>query len=171
MRHIDLKKIDVPLERGSADGQIVRWNNTTKQWEPVTGVSIDGSGNLILPGSVSAGLPRVVKAVTGSLTAQECRGTLVTNKGQTLDATITLPALAEGLCFTYLAETTVAAYYRFDPNGSEVIRLDGVELTGGYYVGVASAEAGQKLSFTAAYNSAGSLIWDAVSAGPWTAQA
>ena len=54
MRHIDLKKIDVPLERGSADGQIVRWNNTTKQWEPVTGASIDGSGNLVLPGSVSA---------------------------------------------------------------------------------------------------------------------
>jgi hypothetical protein len=129
------------------------------------------TGDLEVGGAVSAGLPRVVKAVTGSLTAQECRGTLVTNKGQTLDATITLPALAEGLCFTYLAETTVAAYYRFDPNGSEVIRLDGVELTGGYYVGVASAEAGQKLSFTAAYNSAGSLIWDAVSAGPWTAQA
>ena len=55
MRHIDLKKIDVPLERGSADGQIVRWNNTTKQWEPVTGASIDGSGNLVLPGAVSAG--------------------------------------------------------------------------------------------------------------------
>ena len=55
MRHIDLKKIDVPLERGSVDGQIVRWNDTTKQWEPVTGATIDGSGNLVLPGSVSAG--------------------------------------------------------------------------------------------------------------------
>lgn len=141
-------------------------------WKIVGGkIKPIGNQDVEIPGSVSAGLPRVVKAVTGSLTAQECRGTLVTNKGQTLDATITLPALAEGLCFTYLAETTVAAYYRFDPNGSEVIRLDGVELTGGYYVGVASAEAGQKLSFTAAYNSAGSLIWDAVSAGPWTAPA
>ena len=141
-------------------------------WKLVGGkIKPIGNQDVEISGAVSAGLPRVVKASTGSLTAQECRGTLVSNKGQTLDATITLPALAEGLCFTYLSETTVAAYYRFDPNGTEVIRLDGVELTGGYYVGVASAEAGQKISFTSCYNSSGSLVWDAVSAGPWTAQA
>lgn len=122
-------------------------------------------------GSVSAGIPRVVKAATGSLSAADLRGCLVSNKGQTDDATISLPAIAEGMHCLVCLETTVAKYWRLDPNGSEVIIFDGTALAGGYYVGIASAVDGAMLSVVARYAET-TLVWDVKTIeATWAAQA
>ena len=128
------------------------------------------TGDLTVHGSVSAGLPRVVKAATGSLSVADLRGCLVSNKGQTDDATISLPAIAEGMHCLVCLETTVAKYWRLDPNASEVIIFDGTTLTGGYYVGIASAVDGAMLSVVARYAET-TLVWDIKTIeGTWAAQ-
>ena len=116
-------------------------------------------GDLVVTGAISGGLKRVEKPATGSLSATECRGTLVTNKGQTDNAVEELPPIFEGASFIVSIETTVAKYWRLDPNGEEVIRFDGTALTGGYYVGIASAAVGAMLVVVAMYSGT-SLVWD-----------
>lgn len=121
--------------------------------------------------SVSAGIPRVTKSATGSLSAQEMRGCLITNKAQTADAVVSLPPVAEGLHGLVCLETTVAKYWRLDPDASEVIIFDGTTLTGGYYVGIASAVAGAMLYVQARYAET-TLIWDIRTISEaWVAQA
>jgi hypothetical protein len=129
------------------------------------------AGDFEVSGSVTAGLPRVEKPATGSLSAAECRGKLVTNKGQTDNATVDLYDIFEGASLIVSIETTVDKYWRLKPKGSEVIRLNGDALTGGYYVGIASAAVGAKLVVFATYSGA-SLVWDITTIdGTWAAQA
>ena len=122
-------------------------------------------------GTVSAGIPRVEKPAGGTLTAQQCMGCLVDTKGQTDDATLKLAPIAEGMHGTLVIETTVAKYYRLDPQDTEIIRFDDTVLTAGYYVGMASAVAGGKLVFMAEYSGT-TLIWDVRTvSGSFAAQA
>ena len=110
-------------------------------------------------GAVSGGLARVEKPAGGTLTAAQCRGFQVGTKGQTDDATLQLPAIFEGAHGILCIEVTVAKYYRLDPQDTEVIVFDDTALTAGYYVGMASCEAGGKLAYMAEYRD-GTLIWD-----------
>lgn len=122
-------------------------------------------------GSVSAGIPRVIKSATGSLSAADMRGCLITNKGQTADALVALPPIAEGLHGLVCLETTVGKYWRLDPDGSEVIIFNDIPLTGGYYVGIASAVDGAEIYVQARYAET-TLIWDIRTiSGTWVAQA
>lgn len=41
------------IETGVSDGQAARWNNTSKRWEPVSGVTL-GTGTLVCTTSISA---------------------------------------------------------------------------------------------------------------------
>ena len=43
------------IETSTVDGAVVRWNNTKKRWEPVTGITINSSGNMTAVGSITAG--------------------------------------------------------------------------------------------------------------------
>lgn len=167
---------------GSIDNRLLRSDGTGGKTVQGSDVTVDDDGNITtagdlsakagtFSGSVSAGIPRVVKAATGSLSAADMRGCLVTNKGQTDDATIALPAIAEGMHCLVCLETTVAKYWRLDPDASEVIIFDGTALTGGYYVGIASAVDGAMLSVVARYAET-TLIWDVQTlVGTWAAQA
>lgn len=113
----------------------------------------------------------ITKASTGSLTTSEMSGLVINNTGQTDDVTLSLDPVAEGLNFIVALTTTVAKYFRLDPNGSEVIIFDGVALTGGYYVGIASAVEGAQIGFYAVKTGASTYKWyvNTIS-GPWAAQ-
>ena len=81
----------------------------------------------------------VVKTSSGSLTADECKGTLINNYGQAADVALALPAAAVGLGFTVCLATTVANYFRFTPDTGEIIALDGASTGADKYIQIASA--------------------------------
>lgn len=114
----------------------------------------------------------VTKATSGTLTASEMDGRMVNNLGQTLDVTITMDPAAKGLHGRIFLSTTVAKYYRLDPNISNCIYLDGTALADGKYVGVASAQAGNCIDYHAWESGTGVYDWafNTVS-GPWAAEA
>lgn len=114
----------------------------------------------------------IVMAATDSLDANECAGTLINNYGQTDDAVISLPAAAAGMSFVIVLGTTVAKYYRLDPNASDSIFLDGTTTGDGKYVGIASAAKGAVISFIAFQTGASSYDWYAAKVnGTWVAEA
>ena len=87
-----------------------------------------------------------------SLTALECSGTLVTNRGWdgTDDQTFTLPAAVAGLKFKFLAVvasgSTADTY--FDPaDGTTKIYLDGTALTDGFQVWTEEIAVGESIVF------------------------
>jgi len=124
------------------------------------------------PGTIRSLIKEVVKASGGSITALDCSGTIVNNYGQSADATLTLPAAATGLSFVVALGTTVAKYYRIDPDAGDQIFLDGTGAGDGKYVGIASAAAGKAISFMAIKTGESSYDWIATTiSGTWAKEA
>ena len=114
----------------------------------------------------------IIMASTHTLDAVECKGTIINNYGQAADAIITLPPCAVGLSFIVLLGTTVANYYRLDPNASDSIFLNGVTTGAGKYVQIASAVQAASISFIAFQTGSGVYNWYASSiSGTWVAEA
>ena len=114
----------------------------------------------------------LTKATSGTLSAYECIKTQINNIGQTDDCLLELPIAIPGLNLRIRLSTTVAKYFRVKPQDTDNIWLDGSPLTDGYYVGVASAYAGNTIYFEVAETATGVYNWDAVTgSGSWTAQA
>lgn len=135
----------------------------------MTGPNYDPSAVAITGGTVK--IPQIVKAATGNLAATEMGGAIINNYGQSDDATLSMAACADGLGFNVLLGTTVAKYYRFDPNGSELIYLDGTSCGAGKYVGIASAVVGAAMSCKAFQTGASAYSWycSAIS-GAWACE-
>uniref|UniRef100_A0A6H1Z7D1 Uncharacterized protein n=1 Tax=viral metagenome TaxID=1070528 RepID=A0A6H1Z7D1_9ZZZZ len=105
---------------------------------------------------------------TDTLTANQCSGGLINNYGQSGDAVITLPEAAAGMHFRVILGTTVANYYRIDPDAGDTIYIDGTADTAGHYIGIASAVAGAALGFTAFQTGAAQFDWYvSVLSGTW----
>jgi len=112
-----------------------------------------------------------IEATTDTITTAQCRGTIINNYGQAGNVVLTLPAAKEGYHIIFILGTTVASYFRIDPNGSDAIYLDGVKDTDGHYVGVASAVAGNSIQFIAFQDGANEWNWAAYTlSGPWVAE-
>jgi hypothetical protein len=106
-----------------------------------------------------------------TLTAAECTGSIINNRGQADDVTLTLPAVAEGLNFVVTLGTTTAHYLHIDPNASEVIYFNGLALTGGYWVGIASCTIGATITFHSFETGAATWAWYAAPVcGDWVYQ-
>jgi hypothetical protein len=92
----------------------------------------------------------VIAPATGNITTAQMKGLIINNYGQTDDAALSLASFTKGLFFTVILGTTVAKYWRLDPNGSELIYLvssgTATSCGAGKYVGIASAAAGATLS-------------------------
>jgi hypothetical protein len=113
-----------------------------------------------------------VEAATDTLTANQCSGGLINNYGQANDAVLTLPAAAAGMNFTVILGTTVAKYFRLDPNASDGIILNGAAIdTDGHYVGIASAVQGAAIGFVAIQTGAAEWNWFASTiSGVWVSE-
>jgi hypothetical protein len=106
-----------------------------------------------------------------TLSVAECTGSIINNYGQADDVTLTLPAAAEGMNFVVILGTTTAHYLHIDPNSSEVIYFNGVALTGGYWVGIASCTIGAIITFTSFQSGASAWSWYAAPVyGDWVYQ-
>lgn len=118
------------------------------------------------------GLPEIIASETQSLSAWQLKGSIVNNYGQAADAVITLAAAAVGLSFIVILGTTVAKYYRLDPNANDSIYLLGTTTGDGKYVGIASAVKGAAISFTSFRSGAATYDWYATPiSGTWVAEA
>ena len=122
-----------------------------------TGAPYNPASVAITEGTVI--IPAIVKAATGNLTAAEMGGATINNYDQADDATLSVAACADGLSFNVILGTTVAKYYRFDPNSTELIYLDGTSCGAGKYVGIASAVAGAAMSCKAFQTGASAYSW------------
>lgn len=99
---------------------------------------------------VGAGMATIVtKASSGALSQAERVNTLITNTGQTGDVTMTIGTILAGEKFNFIANTTVAKYYRLDPDAPGHIYLDGLDCGEGKYIGIASIAKGNILSCAA----------------------
>lgn len=107
-------------------------------------------------------------AATANMTRRQAFGGLINNYNQANDTVITLPAIEKGMNFTVILGTTVAKYFRLDPNASDTIYLDGVADSDGHYCGVVSAAAGNAIQFVAFQTGASTYDWFATTiSGAW----
>lgn len=142
---------------------------------PATGLT--NAASVAITGGTITGTAKgsVTAASTGSLSAAQMKNTIINNYGQTDDATQSLDSFVSGIAFTAVLGTTVAKYWRLDPNGSELIYLvssgTATSCGAGKYVGIASAAAGATLSCVSFQTgaSAYSLLCAPVS-GPWACE-
>ena len=117
-------------------------------------------------------LKEEIEPATDNISADQCRGSIINNYEQADNAVLTLPAIAAGMHFTVILGTTVAKYFRIDPNTSDSIYLDGVTTGDGKYVGVASAAAGNAIQFVAFQTGPSAWDWFAATvSGAWVAEA
>ena len=118
-------------------------------------------------GSVSAKLKTIIKPSTATLTADECKGTLISNYGQSAQNVLSLPPAAEGLSFTAVISTAGAGAFYLSPDGSDRIYLDGTDI-GPARVGMETPAVGAMIAFTAFQTGASSYAWAAQTiAGTW----
>ena len=134
----------------------------------IGGTNFDGSADIEV---VRAKKTETVTITSGAVALTTCYSGILTNYNQSADVAYTLPAAAAGLSFKFFAGTTVAKYVRFTPNASEVIYLDGVAATGGYYIGIASIAAGNSVEFTTFKTGTSAWAWHAHTlSGTWVVQ-
>ena len=114
----------------------------------------------------------IIEAATRTIVAAEMKGQIINNYGQTGDTVLTLDAAFEGAYFTVILGTTVAKYFRLDPNDSDGIILDGAAIdTDGHYVGIASAAKGAAIQFMAIQTGASTYDWFATTiSGAWVSE-
>ena len=112
-------------------------------------------------------LTNITKPSTATLTADECKGTLISNYGQSAQNVLTLPPAAEGLNFTVVISTAGAGAFYLSPDGSDRIYLDGTDI-GPARVGMETPAVGAMIAFTAFQTGASSYAWAAQTiAGTW----
>jgi hypothetical protein len=113
-----------------------------------------------------------IVASSVTITRSQSFGGVLNNYGQTGDAILTLLAIEKGMNFIVALGTTVAKYFRIDPNSTDVIIFDGVVLTGGKYVGITSAAQGAQIQFYSIQTGASTYVWIANTvSGAWVAEA
>ena len=140
----------------------------------IDGGTIDGA----TIGATTAGTVRSKfdpdAVLTGTLTANQCSGGVITNYGQgAADTTILVPTAFEGGNFIVFISTAQAANdYIVDlATGTDVMYLDGVALSAGLGVYLATPAVGNCIQFMAQQTGASTYQWFAVTiSGPWTAQ-
>jgi len=111
----------------------------------------------------------IIKASTGSLTADEVCSTVINNYGQTAANTQTLPTAQAGMSFIAIAGTSGAGAFNIKPATGDKIRFDGTWLDDGDKVSCASPSQGDCIVFTSFTTGASSCDWIAETIrGTWT---
>ncbi len=87
-----------------------------------------------------------IKTASAALVYADCVGGVINNRGQVNDVVLDLPLAVPGMNFTVILGTTVAKYFRLNPDDTDNIYLDGVTTGLGKYIGVPSAVVGNAIS-------------------------
>ncbi len=106
--------------------------------------------------SVSMTATRVEKTSDAVLTADECRGTVITNQGASSEVDLTLYAMTSGARVTIVVEA--AQVIEVGPPSGEAFDLDGTTLDADDCID-SPAVVGSKLVCTRIKNAAGTAIW------------
>jgi hypothetical protein len=118
-------------------------------------------------GAVSGGLARVEVTATGALTAQQCRGTILTNYGMSNPTDTTLYALTESAMMTVSIEEAAQTWSLKPPSG-EAFKLDKTDLDADDEIDCAQA-VGDFLTLKRIRTGAATWQWCAYSGpGAWT---
>lgn len=127
--------------------------------------------NVFGGGGTGTALAEYVPA-SGSLASTYCTNYILNNYGQSGNVTLTLPAAAVGMNFIFIAGSTAAFYYRFDPAGTNSIFMDGITTGNGKYLGLSTVTKGDAIQFIAFKTGASAYDWMAVPIiGAWGAEA
>jgi len=162
---IDFYNYTTTIGRVYGNGE---WVLTSLQNTPVGSVTASTGTFTTLTGNHK----EEVEAASDNIGAIQCRGNIINNYGQAADATLTLPTAVVGLNFTVILGTTVAKYFRLDPQAGDSIYLDGITTGDGKYVGVPSATIGNSLS-CATFQTGATPDYDwlcSTIAGAWAAE-
>jgi len=104
-------------------------------------------------------ITNVIKSSTTTLTADECKGTLINNYGQVDETTLTLPTADEGLNFMAIIGTDGAGSFHLKAGSSDKIYLDGTALDDGDKVSLTTPVVGNAINFTSFQTGASSYDW------------
>ena len=130
----------------------------------ITGGTIDNT-------VIRALLDEDAEPASGTLTANQCSGGLISNYNQSVDCTVTVPTAFAGGNFIVVLSTAVAKYYNLDPTGLEIFVWDGVAQGAGKYIGIANATVGAALQFIAVQTGAAAWTWHVYTvAGAWAVE-
>ena len=80
----DLTDVDMTVGGGPSDGQVIKWNSATNNWEPANDLSGGGGG-----GGTTQNLFETVNADTGTTTASAATDTLIIAGGTNIATAIT----------------------------------------------------------------------------------
>ena len=132
-------------------------------------LATNGSGVPAWGTSIATGITPVTVAATGSLTAAQVNGSLITNYGQGAAATLTLPAAASGYNFIVVVSTTGYALH-IKAGASDKLYLDGVALDDGDKASLAVPALGNTLTCFTFQTGASAYDWICTGGGgaAWT---
>ncbi|MBU4317084.1 MAG: hypothetical protein KKF30_07400 [Proteobacteria bacterium] len=130
---------------------------------------------LVLPASkitdiesfCSGKIKEFIKNATGTLTIEECSGTIINNYGQTAANTQTLPGAIAGLSASVIISSAGVGAFHLKAGAGDKIYLDGVALDDGDKVSIGTPVVGNSLAFFSFQSGASSYDWMVVS-GPST---
>ena len=152
----------------STDNAVPRYDGTDGGGLQNSGVTIDDSDNMDVPGAVTVGgtvtggTSRVEVTSTGSLSDAQVRGTFVTNYGMSVATDTTLPAYSGSTMCTVLVEAG-SQTWSFKPPSGEAFVLDGTPLNADYEIDIGDT-VGDMLTLVRIRTGASSYQWYA-----WTA--
>lgn len=112
--------------------------------------------------SITADISAVAGNVSGTLTAQQCKSTIIDNVSQAGAVDLQLPTAAAGMNFMLCVGTTIASAWRIRAGASDKIYLNGIAGSDNGYVGIASPTVGAYLSVFAFKTGASTYDWMAV---------
>lgn len=116
------------------------------------------SGDTTFSGTVNALAAVIDAGASTTLTVAQSGSLVLLNSSDV----VTLPAASAGVFYKFLAQTVATQGPRIDPNGSEVINLQGTDLTGGNYAEAAA------IGDTLTLYSDGAKWWTIHGTGTWT---
>ena len=109
--------------------------------------------------SISAELKLITQSVTDTLTEQECRGTQISNYGQTVENTQTLPTASEGLNGIVVIGATGVGHFHLKAGPSDKIYLNGIALDDGDKATLDTPLIGYFFSFASFQTGASTYDW------------
>ena len=125
----------------------------------VAPASLTFDRSVVMESTLQAGIDHITQAATDTLTAQECRGTVISNYGQAAENTQTLPAAAEGLGGMVVIGTAGAGAFHLKAGASDKIYLDGTALDDADKVSIATPAVGDYFTFFAFQTGASAWDW------------